>query len=389
MANGFAALGDMLAGGGNLDRQLALQNATQTAGYRSAQTENALAGARKAQSEAMLQEQEKAFKERVATAQAQQLLGDDLMGTMVAGGMGGDFSSYSAGRKANQEVDFRTRAADVATTPEQRQRLLQALEGKPSSDLAMMGAGNFTDMTDPTKTVETTSLGDSLIGENEAQAALANAQATNPAAFRSAAKTPEQIFAESQARASGTTMGKGMTQRTLDLPSAKLRLASTDSKFDRMTTAAGKVAGNEALWSAVGVGRPLSTIPGTEAAYLRAQLNTIKAQVGFAVLQDMRESSKTGGALGNVSDRENTYLQNAIASLDENLNPEDIREQLGVLVEFANGSKQRLHDAFMETYPELGGAAPAAGAQPAVPGTAPAAVEEWVRGPDGKLQRAR
>ena len=58
------------------------------------------------------------------------------------------------------------------------------------------------------------------------------------------------------------------------------------------------------------------TLPGTAAADAKARLETLKAKVGFEVLQQMRNNSKTGGALGQVSDAENKLLQQAIDSLD-------------------------------------------------------------------------
>jgi len=45
-------------------------------------------------------------------------------------------------------------------------------------------------------------------------------------------------------------------------------------------------------------------------------LDTIKANVGFDKLQNMRDNSKTGGALGQVSELENKLLQAVNGALD-------------------------------------------------------------------------
>lgn len=66
-----------------------------------------------------------------------------------------------------------------------------------------------------------------------------------------------------------------------------------------------------------GLGSVLSYIPGTDASDLASTLNTIKANVGFDKLQAMREASPTGGALGQVSERENTLLQSVLGALDQ------------------------------------------------------------------------
>jgi hypothetical protein len=66
-----------------------------------------------------------------------------------------------------------------------------------------------------------------------------------------------------------------------------------------------------------GIGSWLSIIPGTNAADLDRTLDSIRANVGFGRLQQMRVESPTGGALGQVSDRENKLLQSALGSLEQ------------------------------------------------------------------------
>ena len=58
-------------------------------------------------------------------------------------------------------------------------------------------------------------------------------------------------------------------------------------------------------------------IPGTAAYTVARLIDTIKANVGFDRLQQMRAASPTGGALGPVSDMENKLLQTALGSLDQ------------------------------------------------------------------------
>jgi hypothetical protein len=61
---------------------------------------------------------------------------------------------------------------------------------------------------------------------------------------------------------------------------------------------------------------------------LEGAISTIKANVAFDRLQKMRDESKTGGALGNVSNIELSLLESSIASLDPNLSPEILRQNL-------------------------------------------------------------
>lgn len=77
-----------------------------------------------------------------------------------------------------------------------------------------------------------------------------------------------------------------------------------------------------------GIGSVLSGIPETDARNFRAELDTLKANIAFNELTAMREASKTGGALGAVSDREMNLLQSALGALDAGQSPENIRQQL-------------------------------------------------------------
>ena len=76
------------------------------------------------------------------------------------------------------------------------------------------------------------------------------------------------------------------------------------------------------------MGLALSKIPGTDALDLRAALDTVTSGVGFKRLSDMREASKTGGALGNVSEKELKQLNASLGSIDPNQKPETLKRNL-------------------------------------------------------------
>lgn len=65
-----------------------------------------------------------------------------------------------------------------------------------------------------------------------------------------------------------------------------------------------------------GAGSLLSVIPGTSQRNAQALVDTIRSNVGFDKLQEMRANSPTGGALGPVSDFENRLLQATLGSLE-------------------------------------------------------------------------
>jgi hypothetical protein len=104
-------------------------------------------------------------------------------------------------------------------------------------------------------------------------------------------------------------------------------IAQAERLITKVDQALEKVSG----WTA-GVGEALQ--PGlvtrmTGAADLKADLETIKANLGFAELQAMREASPTGGALGQVAVQELVALQSTVASLDQAQSPDQLRERLG------------------------------------------------------------
>lgn len=77
-----------------------------------------------------------------------------------------------------------------------------------------------------------------------------------------------------------------------------------------------------------GIGSWAKVLPATEARNLSAKLETIKANLGFDRLQEMRDQSPTGGALGAVAVQELTALQSTVSSLDQAQSPSQLRSSL-------------------------------------------------------------
>lgn len=138
-------------------------------------------------------------------------------------------------------------------------------------------------------------------------------------------------------------------------PKEKALLTNALSNFDRMIQEAEAIRNHPSLATATGMTAPLGLISGTGAKNVRSRINTLKSKTGFSVLQEMRNSSPTGGALGQVSDRENQMLQENIASLDVGQSTQDFKNALERIINYANGAKQRLKDAYNETYSGIGG----------------------------------
>jgi len=112
------------------------------------------------------------------------------------------------------------------------------------------------------------------------------------------------------------------TQRKEQLVETTVR--TIDNVMNTIDTASKQIG----TFTAGAIGSPLSLIPGTPAKNLAANLETIKANLGFDRLQQMRDASPTGGALGQVAIQELVALQASIASLDIQQTPAQLRANL-------------------------------------------------------------
>ena len=82
-------------------------------------------------------------------------------------------------------------------------------------------------------------------------------------------------------------------------------------------------------WLETGLpGSLLGMVPGTDAYNLDKTIDTIKANIGFKELQDMRAASPTGGALGQIAVRELEFLQAAVGSLQQGQDQGQLRANL-------------------------------------------------------------
>ncbi|HUX01569.1 MAG TPA: hypothetical protein VMY35_11375, partial [Phycisphaerae bacterium] len=98
-------------------------------------------------------------------------------------------------------------------------------------------------------------------------------------------------------------------------------------RMDRVLQAVDEIIPQVSRWT-TGVGSYLSRLPETDARSFASQLDTLKSNIMMNELVSMREASKTGGALGQVSDREGTLLQSALGALDPGQSPSDLVVQL-------------------------------------------------------------
>jgi hypothetical protein len=113
-------------------------------------------------------------------------------------------------------------------------------------------------------------------------------------------------------------------KRAGELPVLKSKAQTALNGFERqketvvsnIDKAVGQVTSNPGLMSGF-AGDMLSGVKGTPQYDLSQTLGTIRANIGFDRLQEMRDNSPTGGALGQVSEKENELLQAVQGALSQ------------------------------------------------------------------------
>lgn len=131
--------------------------------------------------------------------------------------------------------------------------------------------------------------------------------------------------------------------------------AYSDERSVRNIQSVDELMGKVNRWT-TGIGSMLSKVPESDARNFDAELNTLKANIAFGELAAMRASSKTGGALGAVSERELKLLESSLGALDTGQSPQNVKTQL-----------QKIKDSITRWNAAQGGAASA------VPSHGPAA----------------
>lgn len=210
--------------------------------------------------------------------------------------------------------------------------------------------------------------------EAKAQLEREKAQQRADEKERDRAFKEEMIRLQASLRQSNSDVQRQLIQTRIDALNDKKQekidkqIAAAESAVGAADRIIGKVDEAIPLVSnfTTGFGSVTTYIPGTPGANLRATIETIKANLGFDRLQQMRDASPTGGALGQVAVKELDALQASVSSLDLNQSSERIRNNL----EQIKTHYSRWRQAATGKLPEEKRTEPGAGAL--TPSTAPA-----------------
>lgn len=98
-------------------------------------------------------------------------------------------------------------------------------------------------------------------------------------------------------------------------------------------------------------------LPGFPAFDLKADIDSLLANAGFDRLQEMRDNSPTGGALGQVTERELALLQAAAQTIYQSQTKEQLQRNLAAFQKQRQLSLQNVRDAYAQDYARFGGSA--------------------------------
>lgn len=138
----------------------------------------------------------------------------------------------------------------------------------------------------------------------------------------------------------------------LERPQATYAFRSTTANLQRLEIAVDDLLKQPGLRGITGIQGAVPNIPGSAAANAQSRLETLRNQIAMSTLQAMRDASKTGGAVGNVTDREWPRLENALTSLNNAQSLGQMQESLRLIKQIAVDSRTRVSEAFNMTYPQ-------------------------------------
>jgi hypothetical protein len=155
-----------------------------------------------------------------------------------------------------------------------------------------------------------------------------------------------------QARAEGKSRGELIAEGfPLSAPAIAKQLATFRTQkagTDRTLTALKKAKKQAGFLSSGFIGGVTKAIPGTPAHDLEQTLLPAVSRAFVENLQNMREMSKTGGAVGNVSDAEGSRLAALDVSLEVGQQKEQMIASIDIMIEAIETSQKNLRAAFAE-----------------------------------------
>lgn len=382
---GMQKIGSLLFGGAERMRGRAYEEGR----LNTAKTEEALATAKSKQLEATAranaQRAGEKFKQNYIATESgkgrdpkEVAIEAEFIGDMLISGSASDYHAAMQGRGEQQEFGFRETLADTDVDAPTRLQAGHAIQGKVSPDLAAVGTHGVVDLTKEDQTL--------IPGQGKRTTAIENFEynnalppeqrgsfapfvrtdqmvdTTNPRAARNpiTGVTTQVVTPDEAAQGEAAVTGAKKTAEEVvklrkDYPQTKLTLGRMFQDIGAQDQQIAEIGKQRKLWQSFGLGQKIASIPGTDGANIRALVETLQSQLMLNTLISLRAMSKTGGAVGNVSDREGYKMETARVNLS---NPDitvgQVLSELDKLSAYNNTLRGLMQTAFEETYDENG-----------------------------------
>jgi hypothetical protein len=178
-----------------------------------------------------------------------------------------------------------------------------------------------------------------------------------------------------QAEADAKKTGQDIAETRGNLPQAKARLGIVEDSLDRLGDETRSLLANPGLPKvAGGIGEAYLPNISSGARNAGSSLENIKTQISGAVMQSMREMSKTGGAAGSMTQQEWPRFENMIANLNASQDLPEFKANLNKVLAYVDNLKARLRTAYEEDVAKVRGGPAAAPVAPAGPRRMPSGV---------------
>lgn len=161
--------------------------------------------------------------------------------------------------------------------------------------------------------------------------------------------TPDGVTLENDFfRSRQRELGKGRAKVELGRTKAGATLETAALNKDRLIEDLNKAIEQSGRGNTGVIGGRLTMTSGQQD--FASLVDSIKARIGFEELQTMRDNSPTGGALGQVTEREIAFLQALRGSIDRLQSEGALDANLGRIVQDVEASFQRMQDAYLQDY---------------------------------------
>jgi hypothetical protein len=220
---------------------------------------------------------------------------------------------YTKGNKLRWNYIGMTDAQWLALTPEQKQNVVRSMykrEGGDGSVWAATKAAALISKDEATRVAEEKKVATEI-------KKLVDTVQSNPASY-------DVLSAEQKQKIEAEMVARGIKERGTKSQDIDEMISAVDLQIKATDAALAGVS-----WGSTGiVGQITDFFGGSPAHNLREVIKTLQSKDAFDALQKMRDASKTGAALGSVSDKELELLMSSQRNLKPTQSTDIVMEQL-------------------------------------------------------------